>query len=247
MIVRFLRKGRQKPAGRLPEGVRIYAIGDVHGRADLLDRLISRIDAHAAAHPIERPILLFVGDYVDRGPSSRQVLDLLIAAAGPREMVFLRGNHEEFMVNFLSKPAMLKDWGKVGGLETLMSYGLTPALNADAGTQIDLAKALAEALPPEHSQFLQSLVPSFSCGGYFFVHAGIRPGVPLAQQRVDDMLWIRDEFLLHEEKYEKIVIHGHTPVPEIDVRPNRINIDTGAYITGRLSCLVLEKDRFEPL
>lgn len=247
MIVRLLRKSRQKPAGRLPEGVRIYAIGDVHGRADLLDRLISRIDAHVAAHPIERPILLFVGDYVDRGSGSRQVLDLLTASAGAREMVFLRGNHEEFMVNFLTKPAMLRDWGKVGGFETLMSYGVTPVLNADAGTQMELAKALAAALPPEHRQFLQSLLPSFSCGGYYFAHAGVRPGVPLAAQRTEDLLWIRDEFLLHEEKFEKIIIHGHTPVPEIDVRPNRINIDTGAYITGRLSCLVLEKDRFEPL
>jgi len=247
MIVSLLRKRRRKPTGRLPEGVRIYAIGDVHGRADLLDRLISRIDAHTAAHPIERPILIFVGDYVDRGPGSRQVLDLLIAAAGAREIVFLRGNHEEFMVNFLTKPTMLREWGKVGGFETLMSYGVNPVLNADAGTQIELAKALSAALSPEHKAFLQSLLPSFSCGGYFFAHAGIRPGIPLSQQRPDDLLWIRDDFLLHEEMHEKIIVHGHTPVPEIDVRPNRINIDTGAYITGRLSCLVLEKGHFEPL
>lgn len=247
MIVRLLRKSRRKPAGRLPEGVRIYAIGDVHGRADLLDRAISRIDAHIAANPVARPILLFVGDYVDRGPGSKDAIDLLIGTARARETVFLRGNHEEFMLNFLSKPALLREWGRVGGLETLMSYGLQPTLNADSATQMELAKALAAALPKEHRQFLTSLFPSFSCGSYFFAHAGVRPGVPLTAQKSEDLLWIRDEFLLYEEDFGKVVIHGHTPVPEIDVRPNRINIDTGAYITGRLSCLVLEKDHFEPL
>lgn len=247
MIGRLLRKGRQKPVARLPEGVRIYAIGDIHGRADLLDRTISRIDTHVAGNPVARPIILFVGDYVDRGPSSKNVIDLLIGIAGARETVFLRGNHEEFMLNFLSTPSMLREWGRAGGLETLMSYGLQPTLNSDSAVQIELAKALAAALPQEHRRFLDSLFPFFSCGGYFFAHAGVRPGVALREQKSEDLLWIRDEFLLHEEDFGKVVIHGHTPVPEIDVRPNRINIDTGAYITGRLSCLVLEKDRFEPL
>jgi serine/threonine protein phosphatase 1 len=247
MIRRLLKRRREKRSPRLPEGMRIYAIGDVHGRADLLDRLLSRIDAHVVAHPIVRPVLLLVGDYIDRGPASREVLDLLINSARGREMVFLRGNHDVFIGDFLKNPAVLKDWSKIGGLETLMSYGLQPSINADAATQNELAKALEHALPGTHRTFLHGLVSSFSCGGYFFAHAGVRPGIPLSKQRDEDLLWIRDEFLLHEEDFGKIVVHGHTPVRELDIRPNRINIDTGAYATGRLTCLILEGDRAEPL
>ena len=227
--------------------MRIYAIGDVHGRADLLDRLLSRIDAHVAASPIARPVCLLIGDYIDRGPASREVLDLLINCAHGREMIFLRGNHDVFIDRFLKQPATLQDWSRIGGLETLMSYGLQPSLNPDAAAQKELAGALNAVLPESHRQFFATLASSFTCGGYFFAHAGVRPGVPLARQGDEDLLWIRDEFLLHEEKFEKIVVHGHTPVHEIDIRPNRINIDTGAYATGRLSCLVLEGDRVEPL
>jgi serine/threonine protein phosphatase 1 len=247
MIVRMLSRGRKKRPPRLPEGVRIYAIGDVHGRADLLDRMLSRIDAHMAAHPVVRPIHLLVGDYIDRGPASREVVDLLINCAQGREMVLLRGNHETFVGDFLSNPAALREWSRLGGLETLMSYGLKPPMSADAATQKELAAALSAALPATHRQFFDNLLPSFACGGYFFAHAGVRPGIPLAQQRDEDLLWIRDEFLLHEEDFGKVVVHGHTPVREIDIRPNRINIDTGAYATGRLSCLIIESDRVEPL
>jgi serine/threonine protein phosphatase 1 len=247
MIGRLLKRGRAKSAPHLPEGVRIYAIGDVHGRADLLDRKLSLIDAHVAAHPIARPIFLFVGDYIDRGPASREVLDLLINCAKGREMVFLRGNHDVYILNFIENPALLRDWSKIGGLETLMSYGVQPSLNADAAAQKELAKALDNALPAAHRKFLSELDVSFPCGSYFFVHAGVRPGIPLAKQSEDDMLWIRDEFLLHEEDFGKIIVHGHTPVRELDIRPNRINIDTGAYVTGQLTCVVLEGDRVEPL
>lgn len=247
MIRRLLTRGRAKAAPRLPEGLRIYAIGDVHGRADLLDRKLSLIDAHVAAHPIARPIYLLVGDYIDRGPASREVLDLLINCAKGREMVFLRGNHDVFILNFIENPALLRDWSKIGGLETLMSYGVQPSLSADAKTQRDLAKALEEALPDAHRKFLTELDVSFPCGSYFFVHAGVRPGIPLAKQKEEDMLWIRDEFLLHEEDFGKIIVHGHTPVRELDIRPNRINIDTGAYVTGQLTCVILESDRVESL
>lgn len=247
MIRRLLKRRRAKRAPRLPEGVRIYAIGDVHGRADLLDRLLSRVDAHIVAHPVVRPIYIFVGDYIDRGPASREVLDLLINCAQGREMVFLRGNHDIFIDDFLRNPEILRDWSKIGGLETLMSYGVQPTINADAATQNELAKALKHALPATHRSFLDGLISSFTCGGYFFVHAGVRPGIPLTKQRDDDLLWIRDEFLLHEEDFGKIVVHGHTPVRELDIRPNRINIDTGAYVTGLLTCLILEGDHAEPL
>jgi Calcineurin-like phosphoesterase len=247
LLTRRQNKRRKKRSAGLPEGLRIYAIGDVHGRADLLDRLLSRIDAHMAAFPVERPVCLLIGDYIDRGPASREVLNILINCALGREMVFLRGNHDIFVQGFLKDPATLRDWSKIGGLETLMSYGLQPSLNPDPAAQQELAEALNAVLPESHRRFLATLSSSFACGGYFFAHAGVRPGTPLAKQRDDDLLWIRDEFLLHEENYEKIVVHGHTPVHEIDIRPNRINIDTGAYATGRLSCLVLEDDRVEPL
>ena len=247
MIVRLLKRARAKAPSRLPEGVRIYAIGDVHGRADLLDRKISLIDAHVAANPVARPIYLFVGDYIDRGPASSEVLDLLINCATGREMVCLRGNHDVFIMNFIENPALLRDWSKIGGLETLMSYGVQPSLNADAKAQKELAQALDHALPAAHRKFLNELDVSFPCGGYFFVHAGVRPGIPLSRQKEEDMMWIRDEFLLHEEDFGKIIVHGHTPVRALDIRPNRINIDTGAYVTGQLTCVVLEGDRVEPL
>ncbi len=247
MIRRLLKRARAKRSPRLPEGVRIYAIGDVHGRVDLLDRLLSRIDAHIAKHPVVRPIHILVGDYIDRGPASREVLDLLINSAQGREMVFLRGNHDIFIANFLQNPAVFRDWSKIGGLETLMSYGVQPTIDADAAKQNELARALEHALPPAHRNFLGGLISSFTCGGYFFAHAGVRPGIPLTKQSDDDLLWIRDEFLLHEDDFGKIVVHGHTPVRELDIRPNRINIDTGAYATGRLTCLILEGDHAEPL
>jgi serine/threonine protein phosphatase 1 len=231
----------------LPEGVRIYAIGDVHGRIDLLDQVFARIDAHLAAHPVVRPVHVFVGDYIDRGPASREVLDRLIERADSHEMVLLKGNHETLIFEFMRNPSMLQSWEQMGGLETLISYGLSPSLNADAPMQKKLAAALRAALPKSHVNFLDSLHSSFSCGGFFFVHAGVKPGIPLAKQRDEDLLWIRDDFLHHEGNFGKIVIHGHTPVLEIDIRPNRINIDTGAYATGRLTCLVIEGEHFEPL
>lgn len=247
MIVRLLRRKSAKTAPRLPDGIRVYAVGDIHGRADLLEMLIARIDAHIAAKPVTRPILVFVGDYVDRGRSSREVLDLLIKCDTAHEAVFLRGNHDDLMLKFLTSPELLREWQKIGGIETLMSYGLQPAMNPDSANQAEIANAFDGLLPQNHRRFLESLVPSFSCGGYFFVHAGVRPGVSLAEQKEEDLLWIRDEFLLHEEDFGRIVVHGHTPVREIDIRRNRINIDTGAYVTGRLSCIILEQDRIEAL
>ena len=162
-------------------------------------------------------------------------------------MIFLRGNHDIMVSRFLQDPTTLSEWSRIGGLETLMSYGLKPSLNPDAEAQKDLAKALNGVLPDSHRRFLAGLRSSFTCGDYFFVHAGVRPGIPLARQNEEDLLWIRDEFLLHEDRFEKLVVHGHTPVHQIDIRPNRINIDTGAYATGRLSCLILEGNRVEPL
>lgn len=232
---------------RLPEGVRIYAIGDVHGRVDLLDQVFSRIDAHLAAHPIAHPLQVLIGDYIDRGPASCQVLDRLIGRAQTHKTIFLKGNHETFVLEFLRRPSVLGDWGRLGGFETLLSYGLTPSLDPDTATQKELAIALRAALPMSHRIFLENLHTSFSCGEFFFVHAGVRPGIPLAKQSENDLLWIRDDFLLHEEDFGKFIVHGHTPVRDVDIRSNRINIDTGAYATGRLTCLVMQDGTFELL
>lgn len=247
-LLKLLTNKNRRRRAKLPEGIRIYAVGDVHGRVDLLDRVFSSVDSHLAAHPITRPVQVLVGDYIDRGHASREVLDRLIArGAEEHETVFLKGNHETFIFEFLRHPAHLKAWSLMGGIETLMSYGLTPPINSDDTAQKELALAFRSRLPDSHRIFLESLRTSFTCGGYFFSHAGVRPGVALSKQREEDLLWIRDEFLLHEEDFGKIVVHGHTPVREVDIKFNRINIDTGAYATGRLTCLVLEGDRAEPL
>jgi serine/threonine protein phosphatase 1 len=228
---------------RVPDGLRVYAVGDIHGRVDLLEQLLKGIDEDLKRTPVPQSVEVFLGDYVDRGPASRQVLDLLIERAKMHRTIFLKGNHETLLASFIASPATLGDWRRLGGLETLMSYGLAPLINADVRTQLELAGAFGKVLPPSHRKFLSDLKPSFTCGDYFFVHAGVRPGVALEKQREADLLWIRHEFLLCEENFGKIVVHGHTPVPQPDIRSNRINIDTGAYATGRLSCLVLEADK----
>ena len=241
-----LRRKRPPPLG-IPKGTRIYAIGDVHGRDDLLEQVFARVDRHIATHPVDRPIQVLLGDYIDRGPNSRDVLERLITRLGSLETVLLKGNHETCLLEFLNKPSMLQSWGQMGGFETLMSYGITPSLDADAEAQTKLATALQAAVPKPHLVLLERLRPSFSFGEFFFVHAGVRPGVPLTEQREADLLWIRDEFLLYEGKFDKIIVHGHTPVRAVDMRPGRINIDTGAYATGQLSCIIIEGNAVEVL
>jgi serine/threonine protein phosphatase 1 len=243
MIELGLSDERRKATFRIPEGVSIYAIGDVHGRSDLLDRLFSRIDDDLVANPVRRPIHVFLGDYIDRGPDSCGVLDRLIQRAETHEAVFLKGNHELFLHQFLREPATLAQWRQYGGLDTLMSYGVASKFNADADELSAIAERLGRALPMRHRHFLSRLLNSYSCGDFFFAHAGVRPNVALDQQREQDLLWIRDEFLNYQYDFGKIVVHGHTPVDEPDIRPNRINIDTGAYATGKLTCLILEQDK----
>lgn len=228
------------PAARVPDGLRIYAIGDVHGRADVLADTFARIDADLANCQVAKPVHVFLGDYVDRGPASRKVLDLLIARGCCFPAVYLKGNHESYFMDFLKNPAVFANWRSYGGLETLLSYGLAPPVAPDQEECAALASNLGRVLPDMHRRFLDNLQLSFTCGDFFFVHAGVRPNVAFANQREEDLLWIREEFLLHEGAYEKLVVHGHTPVREPDIRPNRINIDTGAYATGRLTCLILE-------
>jgi serine/threonine protein phosphatase 1 len=233
----------EPPRARVPDGIRIYAIGDIHGRLDLLDQVLSRIGQDVAAHPTSRAIRVFLGDYIDRGPDSKGVLDRLITYSASHPSIFLIGNHEVCLCEFLKKPDTFPAWGRYGGLNTLLSYGLVPSIAADLQEQEKLANALDHALPFSHRKFLNSLRPYFICGEYFFVHAGVRPGICLTNQSEEDLLWIREDFLSCEEPFDKVIVHGHTPVLEPEVWTNRINIDTGAYATGRLTCLVLDKDQ----
>jgi serine/threonine protein phosphatase 1 len=234
------RAGRLRTGPIIPANIRVYAVGDVHGRADLLIDLFGRIDADLRARPIAVSVQVFLGDYIDRGPQSRRVVDLMIERQKTNEILCLKGNHEVYAFQFLNDPTVLTAWKRVGGLETLLSYGIMPNDCHDLPTQRRLAMEFGRSMPDSHRHFIKGLELSFTCGDFFFVHAGVRPGIALNKQSEQDLLWIRDEFLLCEENFGKVVVHGHTPAIEPDIRPNRINIDTGAYATGRLTCLVLQ-------
>jgi Calcineurin-like phosphoesterase. len=234
-------KAESKPAA-VPRGMRIYAIGDIHGRLDLLDALTDRIieDGQSAGSAVR--YLVFLGDYVDRGPQSREVVERL--AAGPPPgfgAIHLRGNHEASFQGFLDDTRVGPNWMNFGGLATLASYGVH--LPSDGSSQerlADIQAQLRAAVPEHHRRFLAGLKASVGIGDYLFVHAGIRPGVPLLRQSENDLLWIREKFLNSTADHGKVVVHGHTIHPEPQIRPNRIGIDTGAFASGRLTCLVLE-------
>jgi serine/threonine protein phosphatase 1 len=226
----------------LPAGLRIYAVGDIHGRLDLLDELLARINTDIALRPTARPVYVFLGDYIDRGPSSRETIDRLIEHGENNESVFLKGNHELVAIKCLSDRSLFDQWLRLGGLETLMSYRVPPETLANAKQIAELQSAFHNALPQTHFRFFRDLQKSFACGDFFFAHAGVKPNVELSRQKESDLLWIRGEFLSSKLDFGKIIIHGHTPTSEIEVGPNRINIDTGAFATGRLTCLVIEDE-----
>ncbi len=239
------RLGKARPSApskeRLPPGVRVYAIGDVHGRMDLLERLYGLIAADQRARPAEKIMEVFLGDYIDRGPSSREVIDWMLT--GPRvarKRICLRGNHELMMQAFLEDASVIGSWGQYGGLETLFSYGVKVKLPLGEDQHQEVQHAFRAAVPTGHAEFLRGLRPMASAGGYYFAHAGVNPAKPLADQTEDDLYWIREPFLSHHRPLEKVVVHGHTPVEQPEVEVHRIGIDTGAYITGRLTCAVLE-------
>lgn len=219
-----------------PAGTRLYAIGDIHGEAALLELLLERIEADAAEHPADRRVLIYLGDYVDRGPASCEVLDRLVA--GPPEgfeQVCLMGNHEEMMLGFLTgDPGLGGLWLDYGGDETCRSYGLDPNERPAV-----LAEALRARLPESHRALLWRLALSHREEGYFFAHAGIRPGVPLARQQRADLIWIRGPFHRSEADHGGVVVHGHSPVTEPENLHNRINVDTGAVYGNTLTAVVL--------
>lgn len=228
------------PFAGLPPDLRLHAIGDIHGCDALLARQHVSIDEMQRNRPKARVVEIVLGDMIDRGPESRGVISRLIARSERHSVVVLRGNHEAMMLRFLADPLTLKDWIRVGGLETLKSYGVTPVLPLEPDSMVRTAREAVDAIPAAHIAFLQGLVPAWTCGGFTFVHAGLRPGVPLAEQAERDLTEIREPFLSHAGSFGTFVVHGHTPVRAIDVKANRINIDTGAFATGNLSSIAIE-------
>ena len=222
-------------------GLRLYAVGDIHGRADLLAAMHGLIGADSVGGGGRRAVV-YLGDYIDRGPRSCAVIEMLVAE--PLEgfqAVHLKGNHEDLLIQFLDGPSPGDTWLANGGMATLESYGIDFSVAAAAGDYPEsLRQDLLGALPASHLDFLRALKPFHAVGDYFFAHAGVRPGVPLEEQDEFDLMWIRGAFLAWRDDFSKMVVHGHSIVFDPQVRPNRIGIDTGAYRTGTLTCLVLE-------
>lgn len=221
---------------RLRAGTRVYAVGDIHGRADLLQVLMARILGDLERFPVAEPELIFLGDYISRGPASRAVLDCM-TGAWPMPTSFIKGNHEDLLLRLVDGQELELGarWLRFGGEAVFQSYGV--AVLDDLAASAALLKA---AIPARHLDFLRTLPVSIVRDDYLFVHGGVRPGVPLGEQTDHDMIWIRYDFLNHTGLHERFVVHGHTPAPLPEVRRNRLNVDTRAYDTGVLTAVALE-------
>jgi serine/threonine protein phosphatase 1 len=234
----------RKPARThaVPDGIRVYAIGDIHGRLDLLDALLDAIAADDRARGgALRTRYIFLGDLIDRGPDSRGVVERLMTLAEAGQGArFLMGNHEEVLLRALDGDVKaLRFLVRIGGRETLLSYGIGEE-EYRSHDYDDLLRIAIERVPAAHRAFLAGFEKWISVGDYLFVHAGIRPGVAIEEQAASDLYWIRDEFLRHRDSFGKMVVHGHSITEDIDVRANRIGIDTGAFASGRLTAIGLE-------
>jgi serine/threonine protein phosphatase 1 len=221
----------------------VYCVGDIHGRDDLLREMAERVEIDLKTRSFDRAMTVFLGDYIDRGPGSMRVVERLASGEWPTPIIALAGNHEDFLLAFLDDAGFLGFWRSQGGLETLHSYGVNvgPAM---AGRDFeDVQAAFTARFPKQHRDFLEALKVSAVIGDYFFCHAGVRPGVALDRQNRDDLLNIREPFLSSEAEHGKLIVHGHTPAVAPEIHPNRIGLDTAAYATGRLTCLVLENDQ----
>lgn len=228
---------------RASEGTRVYAVGDIHGRLDLLDQLLDQVRADVAARPAANTALLFLGDLIDRGAQSSGVIERIRTLDFPGKVACLLGNHEEILLRVLEgEPRVAYDWLGFGGDACVESYGVNPHALAAMDEQ-DIAVALRTAIPEAHVTFLHSFGDSFRSGDYVFVHAGIRPGVPLEEQEPQDLRWIRRPFLSDTKSHGFMVVHGHTISDGVEERSNRIGIDTGAYQTGVLTALAVEDDQ----
>lgn len=234
-------------AAAAPPNMRIYAIGDIHGRVDLLRAVHRQILDDAQHSRARRKLTIYLGDYIDRGLDSREVIDVLLDDPLPGfETVHLKGNHEKALLDFLTDASVAMEWFYYGGDATLSSYHVArPAPGGGPQALLQVQAELLAKLPPRHLAFYRSLALYHREGDYLFVHAGLKPGVPIEKQSEDDLLWIRDEFLRSNADHGCIVVHGHTISPRPEVKGNRIGIDTGAYATGRLTCLRIEEDERE--
>ncbi len=232
----------ERREARVPDGVRVYAVGDIHGCSMQLDRLHQQIAADAASSRGDKSIV-YLGDYIDRGPDSRGVIERLLHGVPQGfDVTFIKGNHEAAILSFLEDAGYYRAWRAYGAPETLISYGVHPPLYDAPGKFEEARRALVAAIPGEHLKFLRSLELTSIVGDYAFVHAGIRPGLRIEEQSEQDLLWIREDFLDCTALYDKVVVHGHTPVPAPVRLRNRIAVDTGVYVSGVLTCAVLEGD-----
>jgi serine/threonine protein phosphatase 1 len=238
-IFGFMQTSESTPAGA--RGYRAYVVGDIHGRLDLLNVLLGEIESDIAAQPPRKTLLVFLGDLIDRGPSSAQVVERLRTYERPSvRAVFILGNHEEVLLRILDgDTSLIQSWLRFGGEQCLRSYGADP-LEISVLDGASAVTAIRAAIPEKHQTFLRSFVDTCRFGDYLFVHAGIRPGVSIDQQLQSDLRWIREPFLYDDTDHGCVVVHGHTISPIVEEHPNRIGIDTGAYRTGVLTALALE-------
>ena len=242
MLSRLFPDRSRKSASSTPPDCVVWAVGDIHGRADLAEPLLTAIRADLTKAGTGRRVVVFLGDHIDRGADSRGVLNQLceLDADPALEVHFIRGNHEDRMEAFLLDPAVGPSWCDYGGRDNLFSYGVSPpTMRGDMPGWVETARALAEALPEAHHRLLQRQKLSVTVGDYFFCHAGARPGVPLADQAPEDLMWIRQPFLDHPAPFDKVVVHGHTPTEIVVSDARRLGIDTGAYATNVLSAVRL--------
>jgi len=248
MVLGLFRRGDRPDARRVPDGTVVYAIGDVHGCLDLLQRLEKEIADDIKGRKASRRVVVYLGDYIDRGPDSRGVIEhLATRRLAGCESVHLAGNHDRWLLDFLDDPGQGQGWLMNGARATLASYGVNDVSSGPLRQQLQgLRDALDRTLPSHHRAFFRNLGYSHSEGDYFFAHAGVRPGVPLESQDPLDLIWIREEFLYSSDDFGKVVVHGHTPSHTPEEYPNRICVDTGAFMSGRLTAVALEgtKRRF---
>jgi serine/threonine protein phosphatase 1 len=236
----FARKPKADPV--LPPGLRVYAVGDIHGRLDLLNRLLALSEADNRGRAPMRTMVILLGDLIDRGPDSAAVIRRAMEPLGWAQLRALRGNHEAALLDALDGDRrMLAIWLRNGGAPALRSWGLDPATLLATDSSEDILDAVRAAIPAAERAWLAACPLFIQLGNYFFTHAGIRPGVKLDAQTADDMLWIREEFLDSDRDHGAMVVHGHSVAEEIEQRPNRIGLDTGAYYSGRLTALGLER------
>ncbi|HEX9954221.1 MAG TPA: metallophosphoesterase family protein [Allosphingosinicella sp.] len=233
--------GNEGRAPRGKPGARAYAVGDIHGRLDLLDEILAKIEADIEGRPPADNFIIFLGDLIDRGPDSAGVVERLRTYKPPfARTVFLAGNHEEVLLRVLDgEEELLGNWMRFGGAECMQSYGIDPEALRYSEEEQGLALLWAR-MPAAHREFLESFGDTFRFGDYLFVHAGIRPGIGLDHQDRHDLRWIREPFLSDAKEHGFMVVHGHTIVPQVEERPNRIAIDTGAYHSGVLTALAVE-------